>query len=220
MNRVLVSVEGQTEETFVREVLTKHLGAFNVAVQAVIVSTKRAKQGNKFKGGLSSYGQVRNEVRLLLNDTNVVAVTTMYDLYGLPTDFPGYATRPAGNGHIKASYLEQAFQQDIGLMRFFPHLQVHEYEAFLFIDPDRTARLFTERDLTNEIRAIRQAFPTPEDINDDPMTAPSKRILALYPKYEKPLYGTLAVLEVGLDALRKECPHFRIWLEWLEGLGD
>ena len=34
--------------------------------------------------------------------------------------------------------------------------------------------------------------------------------------YEKPLLGTLAVLEIGLDAIRAECPLFRQWLERLE----
>lgn len=219
MKQVLVSVEGQTEETFVREVLSRHLWARNVAIQPVIVSTKRVKQGNKFKGGLLSYDQARNEVQRLLNNTSVVAVTTLYDLYHLPTDFPGYSTRPTGSGQTKAVHLEQAFQQNISSPRFHPYLQVHEFEAFLFVNPERTAALFPERDLSNQIRTIRQAFPTPEDINDNPLTAPSKRILALYPKYDKPLYGTLAVLEVGLDALRAECPHFRTWLEWLESLG-
>ncbi len=219
MKRVLISVEGQTEETFVREVLYKHLLLRNVFVQPVIVSTKRAKQGNKFKGGLLSYEQARNEVRHLCENKAAFAVTTLYDLYHLPVDFPGYATRPAGNGRAKAVYLEQAFQQDINIPSFRPHLQVHEFEAFMFVDPKKTAALFPENDLTRELREIRESFQSPEDINDSPITAPSKRILALYPKYDKPLYGTLAVLEIGLDKLRAECPHFHTWLDWLESLG-
>lgn len=219
MNRVLVSAEGQTEETFVREVLRKHLWNFNVDLNPVVITTHRVKQGLKFKGGVLSYGQTRNEVMRLLQDTNAVAITTLYDLYHLPMDFPGQNTRPASNGRDKALHLEQAFQQDINSLRFHPHLQVHEFEAFLFVAPIRTAELFPERDFTNEIQRIREEFPTPEDINDNPQTAPSKRILELYPNYEKPLYGTLAVLQIGLDLIRGECPHFNSWLTWLEGLG-
>jgi len=219
MNRVLVSAEGQTEETFVREVLRKHLWNFNVDLNPVVITTHRVKQGLKFKGGVLSYGQTQNEVMRLLRDTNAVAVTTLYDLYHLPKDFPGQDTRPTSNGRDKALHLEQAFQQEINSPRFHPHLQVHEFEAFLFVEPIRTAELFPERDLTNEIQRIREKFPTPEDINDNPQTAPSKRILELYPKYEKPLYGTLAVLEIGLDLIRAECPHFDSWVTWLEGLG-
>lgn len=220
MNRVFVSAEGQTEETFVRDVLRPHLRGFNVELQSVVITTRIVKQGNKFKGGLSNYNQARKEIIRLLHDSNVVAVTTLYDLYQLPNDFPGQATCPVGNGRAKALHLEQAFRQDINSPRFYPHLQVHEFEAFLFVDPVRTASLFPEKDLAREIRNIRQSFPTPEDINNDPKTAPSKRIKNLYPNYDKPLYGALAVLEVGLDVIRNECPHFGSWLLWLEGLGN
>ncbi len=219
MNRVLVSAEGQTEETFVREVLRRHLWGFNVELQPVVITTHRVKQGRKFKGGVLSYAQTRSEIERLLGDSSAVAVTTLYDLYHLPTDFPGQRTRPSGNGRNKALHLEDAFQKDIGSPRFRPHLQVHEFEAFLFVDPERTATLFTKKSLAKEIQRIRHEFPTPEDINDNPQTAPSKRIVELYPKYEKPLYGTLAVLEIGLDAIRSECPHFNSWLTWLESLG-
>lgn len=58
---------------------------------------------------------------------------------------------------------------------------------------------------------------SPEEINDSPVTAPSKRVALLVPGYQKPLLGLLAVLEIGLDAIRRECPHFRAWLDTLEG---
>ena len=51
-------------------------------------------------------------------------------------------------------------------------------------------------------------------------TASSKRVRAIIPEYEKPLFGTLAALEIGLDVIRAECPHFRQWLEKLESLAS
>lgn len=219
MKNVLVSVEGQTEETFVQEVLRKHLWNYNLDLCPVVINTRKAKQGNKFKGGLRYYSRARKEIETLLQNRSVTAVTTLYDLYHLPTDFPGQDTCPKSSGRNKALYLEQAFQQDINSSRFHPHLQVHEFEAFLFVDPTRTASLFPDKDIKNELQNIRRAFPTPEDINDDPQTAPSKRILKLYPSYNKPVDGTLSVLEIGLDVIRRECPHFNSWLTWLEGLG-
>ncbi|HNB54727.1 MAG TPA: DUF4276 family protein, partial [Anaerolineales bacterium] len=143
----------------------------------------------------------------------------MYDLYHLPDDFPGFSSRPPQNGLAKALHLEHALIGDIGSPRFRPYLQVHEFEAFLFVNPDKTAEMFPGTNHLPDLRAIRQAFPTPEDINDGPTTAPSKRLLALFPNYEKPLYGTLGALEAGLDAIRDECAHFQEWLTWLEGLG-
>lgn len=220
MNRVLVSVEGQTEETFVQNVLRNYLWNHNVDIQPVILTTHRVKQGPNFKGGILSYSRTRAEIIRLLNDSNASFITTMYDLYQLPQDFPGQDTCPNGAGQAKAQHLENAFQQEICSQRFQPYLQVHEFEAFLFVDPIRTASMFTSRhNLSNQLQLIRQSFPTPEDINDSPITAPSKRILALYPQYEKPLYGTIISLEVGLDAIRAECPHFNDWVTRLEGLG-
>ena len=55
-----------------------------------------------------------------------------------------------------------------------------------------------------------------EEINDSWLTCPSRRVADLVPGYEKPLLGTLAVLEIGLPAIRAECPLFRAWLEHLE----
>ena len=66
------------------------------------------------------------------------------------------------------------------------------------------------------MQAIRDAFESPEDINDSPLTAPSKRIEELYPGYQKTLHGPLALLEIGLPALRRECRHFGGWLTRLE----
>ncbi len=71
-------------------------------------------------------------------------------------------------------------------------------------------------DLSTRFQAIRDQFATPEEINVSPQTAPSKRIINLLPSYEKPLMGTLAVLEIGLDAIRQDCPLFRRWIERLE----
>lgn len=219
MNRVLISVEGQTEETFVREILTRHLWGQNVHPIPVIVATKIVKQGNRFKGGVTAYYKVRNDVQRLLRDTNAVAVTTMYDLYNLPTDFPGYSNRPAGNCYTKAAYLESEFRNEISHPRFKPYLQVHEFEALLFVNPEITARMFPEVNKLPQLIAIKREFNSPEEINDGNTTAPSKRILRLFPNYEKPLYGALVAIDTGLDRIRAECRHFNDWLTWLEGLG-
>jgi hypothetical protein len=40
----------------------------------------------------------------------------------------------------------------------------------------------------------------------------------LKPSYEKPLLGALAALEIGLEKIRAECPHFDGWVRRLESL--
>lgn len=100
--------------------------------------------------------------------------------------------------------------------RFLPYVIMHEFEGLLFSDCTRFARGIGHEELATEFQRIRDDFDTPEEINDSPVTAPSKRVEALVRGYEKPLHGTLAVLEIGLDAIRAECPEFRAWLEYLE----
>jgi hypothetical protein len=87
-----------------------------------------------------------------------------------------------------------------------------------FSDCAAFSRGIGRSDLEVGFRKIRDDFTTPEEINDSPITAPSKRVESLVPGYEKPLLGVLAVLEIGLARIREECPHFDGWLKHLESL--
>jgi hypothetical protein len=57
---------------------------------------------------------------------------------------------------------------------------------------------------------------TPEHINNNPNTAPSKRILKIYPEYNKVLDGYNIAKFIGIDKIRVECRHFDKWLSKLE----
>lgn len=67
---------------------------------------------------------------------------------------------------------------------------------------------------------MRARFSTPEDINDDSETAPSKRIAGTIPHYRKRLHGPEVAERIGLSAIRTECPRFHDWLTRLESLQD
>jgi len=218
MKLIYISVEGETEEGFVRDVLTPHLAQFQLHLIYTLLTTKIADVAKK--GGFPKYDKVKKQVQSLLKIKQAIAVTTMYDLYALPKDFPGVATKPNGTGHDKVKYLEQAFEKDISDSRFHPYLQLHEFEAFLFVNPEITAQeLSLAKVEAGKLAAIRRKFNSPEDINDDPTTRPSARILTLKPSYEKPIEGVIVTTTVGLEAIRQSCPHFNEWLTWLESLG-
>jgi len=93
-------------------------------------------------------------------------------------------------------------------VRFLPYIQLHEYEGLLFSDAQAFASGIAQPHLVQQFEAVRNDFPTPEDINDHPDTAPSKRVLRIYPKYRKVLDGTLAAKAVGVDRMRQEMPTF------------
>ncbi len=218
MKRVLILVEGQTEETFIRDVLQTHLLSRNLFLQPVLATTKVVKSGSNFRGGLTSYGKTRKQILNLLGDTAAVAITSMFDLYGLPVDFPGYQSRPSTDGYAKVRHLETALGQDINHPRFKPYLQLHEFEAFLFVNLEETAARLPGTNILAELIEIKAAFSSPEEINDHPVTAPSKRLLKLFAGYQKTLHGSLIVKNLGLDQIRQTCRHFNQWLTWLEGL--
>ena len=102
--------------------------------------------------------------------------------------------------------------------RFVPYVMMHEFEAMLFSDCDAFARGIGSPHLAPRFQAIRDGFASPEEIDDSPVTAPSKRIATLVPAYQKPTQGLLAIQQIGLATIRAQCPHFRAWLERLESL--
>lgn len=100
--------------------------------------------------------------------------------------------------------------------RFVPFVLMHEFEALLFSDCDRFANAIGQGDVADILQAVRAQFATPEEIDDSPETAPSKRIKEIVPGYDKPFMGNLAILEIGLATIRSECRHFDEWLARLE----
>lgn len=218
MKRLLVLVEGQTEETFVRDVLTPHLATFGIHPTAVVLKTKRVKAGGAFRGGVTSTPQVLGDIRRLLGDSAAVGVTTILDYYGLPDDFPGMATRPAGAPAARVAHVEEALAAGFPARSFVPHLVLHEYEAWIFAAPAACAWVFDDPELPGKLAAIATANGGPERIDEGPATAPSKRLLGVCPGYRKTLHGPMAVGASGLGAVRSACPHADAWLRRLEGL--
>ena len=218
VRKVLVYVEGQTEETFVKRVLVPHLNPMGIALIPILAKTKRTKAGSQFKGGITSYEKTRREILRLLGDTSAALVTTMIDLYGLPKEFPGRDALPAGTCYERVARLEQEFGADIGLRRFQPYLQLHEFEAVVFVAPPEVARVFPVPDKHAELAAICAQFASPEEIDDGEATAPSKRLRALFPGYQKALHSPLIAQRTGLAAIREQCRHFDEWLIRVEHL--
>lgn len=141
----------------------------------------------------------------------------MWDYYGLPTDFPGRKSQVSRDIYNTISAIENAFQIDINESNFIPNLIVHEFEGLLFSDLSAFSSLTSEKTIT-ELREQAEKFLSPEHINDNRETAPSKRILKHFPKYQKVFHGPLISSKIGMDTIRKKCRHFNNWLEILEVL--
>jgi hypothetical protein len=61
-------------------------------------------------------------------------------------------------------------------------------------------------------------FNNPEEINDEPNSPPSNRIQALKNDYRKVAMGKTVSKAIGIQTIRKQCPHFNSWLNKLENL--
>jgi len=123
----------------------------------------------------------------------------------------------------RISFLEDTFARDIGDPRFIPYLQLHEYEAYLFSDPTAFRLFYEDQEAQISIlTSIADSCDTPELINDDPNSAPSKRIIKQFPRYQgaKPVQGTQIAELIGLEGIRSKCPHFSTWVSKLEQLGE
>jgi len=221
MTRVHVVVEGLSERSFVNNVLAPALLRHEVYLNPIVVGVPG------HKGGRVNYARVQKDILLKLKQARSAYCSTMLDFYGLGKGFPGTPLPPNLSNLDKVTRIEQAVKQDIIAqapdlrpdVRFLPYLQLHEYEGLLFSDPAAFAQGINVSNLASQFQSIRKSFPTPEDIDDNPNTAPSKRVLRLCPSYRKVLNGTQAARAVGIDTMRRECPHFRDWLTRLEQLG-
>ena len=222
---LIVHVEGQTEESFVGELLAPHLHGFGV-------STIRAGFIGGMRGGITSWTVARQDIVNHLQQDGECVATTMVDYYGLPDDGPrAWPERSRASTlpfATKARTIENALSASVGavmgpdfdLNRFVPYVMMHEFEALLFSDCEAFARGIGRPELGAALQQIRDDFESPEGIDDSPQTAPSKRVEALVPGYQKPFMGTLAALEIGLATMRAECGHFGDWLNRLEQLPE
>ena len=231
MSRLLLHVEGQTEETFVREVLEPYLcGRGYHAVRPRLLGNARHRAR---RGGIRSWEAVCGDITGCLKEDAATFATTMVDYYGLPRTgrraWPGRARASTVRLDERAGVVERALLAEVRRhmgagfdpRRFVPYVMMHEFEALLFSDCEGFARGIGRPELRGSLQAIRDAFGNPEEIDDAPETAPSKRVGSLVPGYDKPTQGILAALEIGLGRMRRECPHFGTWLVRLEALaGD
>lgn len=226
MARLPIHVEGETEETFVNEVLRPHPYRHGYAnVGARLIGNARLRDR---RGGIRAWSTVRKDIlRHLKADPDCLA-TTMVDYYAMPQigfkAWPGRAVAGSLPFAQKVATVESALYEDIrnelgkrfNPARFIPFVVIHEFEGLLFSDCVLFSQGIGRPDLADAFQAVRDEFASPEEINDSPVTAPSKRVEGLVQGYQKPLLGTLAVLEIGLANIRRECPHFREWLSRLE----
>lgn len=201
--RLAIVVEGRTEEEFVKELLRSELQVQGIEAIPVLL-----------KGNVSIDRVVSNMSRLAWNFDSV---TSLVDCYG----FKGRNDRsPEVIQSIIDAEVGERIKRTYDQSRVFSYVQKYEFEALLFSNTGVLDRLYGgTRQYGIELERVRSKFHSPEDINDDPRTTPSRRLCRIISEYNKVVDGPLIAMETGLTTMRSECARFDEWISRLEALG-
>ena len=209
MDRLVFIVEGDSEIVLVQNLIVPYFigKGVNIAMHGQTIITNRKQHK---KGSVGSYGKFKNEVNRTLAQGNVI-VTTLIDFFRIPTDFPSFTT---DSSYI--SKIEEAVHADFdNHPNFIPYIQLHELEALMFSDIAGFDLVIDDQNSLDKIKEIIKDYPNPEDINNSPETAPSKRLEKIY-NYDKTGDGEMIFGMIGIESILEKCPRYANWLKVLE----
>lgn len=226
VNELVVLVEGETEQTFVRDQLAAHLALHNINAWGVLPGRHRNR------GGVKKWQVARQDVIRTLKEGRYCS--TMFDYYAMPAGWPGRARavkRPWGE---RATLVEEAIHVDVTEAMggsfdpryFLPYVQLHEFEALAFADVGLLTSVvaplshFSSARLEQQFAHILDEAGHPEAINDGRETCPSRRITGVVKAYRKRVHGPIVTKRIGIELLRTRCSHFGEWLIRLEKIGE
>ncbi|MCY4223810.1 MAG: DUF4276 family protein [Bacteroidetes bacterium] len=171
------------------------------------------------KGGLNKFGHAYREIHRCIMEDKTALCTTMFDLYQIPEDFPGYQqSSKIIDPYERVDTLEKWLAEKIDNRRFIPYIQIYEFETLLFSDIQKLQMQHPDFiDQINKLAETTSTFKSPELINDGKLTAPSKRIIQSVPEcpFYKQSYGPVTAERIGMPVLLSKCRHFREWIERL-----
>jgi hypothetical protein len=181
VTRLIIAVEGRTEDNFVRSSLRDHLWGFGLASSSTIVGkAKAAARGNSGRGvrGGGCYADWEKDIRNCLKDnpSRDFRLTTLLDLYGLPADFPMRNRIASDQSQAdRCDRLQKVLEDKINDWRFIPYIQLHEFEALVMACLPFLESLYDNHEQLNGLAClqIEVASLQPEEINDSMDTAVS-----------------------------------------------
>lgn len=208
--RLYIIVEGQTEQGFVFDLIAPFFLKYGIYVYPVLIQTSKGH-----KGGFVNYQHLRNDInRLLKSQGQDIIVTTFVDFFRCP-ELPDKDSWGNISDHrMQVGEMEAAIKKDIDDKRFYPYIQLHEFETVLF-SSEKGFKTYYDDSINHKIQEIIRLYPNPEDINSTPEGAPSKRILKIIPDFDKVTNGIIIALEIGMETIMETCPRFRNWVNTL-----
>jgi Domain of unknown function (DUF4276) len=120
--------------------LVKHFAQMGIFVSARRILT--GWDGANKKPAKGGFGRIPKYSNWMESDRRKPDTwyTTFVDLYAFPKD-PGSryskTIQEIGDPYLKIEMLEHAIGLDINRDTFIPYVQLNEFEAFLWVEPDR-----------------------------------------------------------------------------------
>jgi Domain of unknown function (DUF4276) len=214
MAHILLIVEGQTEEQFYKRLVQNEFrnedGTFRHYFQVVVMPSKKNIYSRSHKGGAIGYEVCTDNIKRFLRQASHCDLTLLVlDYYGLHDSFKSHLSNEHQTLEQKILVIQSRLEAEIGVPRFKFRLQVHEFEAYLFSDPEKVTSHFQEAAKLATLREILANFNgDPERINDDPATAPSKRLKIVFPNFGKTTDGIAIAEKTGISTIRQHCQWF------------
>lgn len=216
---IVAIVEGRTEQIFIQDMVDPYLASKGIYITPILIS----KPGQK--GGDVKFARARNDIGLHLKQRKDTFLTLFVDYYGIKGDWPGLKdAKNRSLPHEKAKAINNATKDQVNELfadydaerRFIPYVCVHEFEALLFSEPTILAdQLHVPQKLIDNILS---ECKEPENIDDYPDSAPSKRLAMLSDRFKKTATGIAVARAIGLTKIRTQCPLFDAWLMEIENL--
>lgn len=218
MIRVIIICEGETEKQFCKDILSPYFIPKGIQIQPPLIK--------KSMGGIVKWSELKKQVESHLKSDTTAYVTTFIDYYGLykKYKFPNWDEAEAEPNKVKRmEILEKGMYdgiEDALRYRFFPNIQLHEFEGLLFNDIDVFHQQIPKNELVglDELKQTFARYDNPEMINNNKETSPSHRLERIILGYDKVIYGNILAEAIGLEKMRAKSPRFNLWLKCLEGL--
>lgn len=194
---ISVVCEGSTEVEIIKVLNKSYFASKAIFLKRVELEKKLSMNGNVSIDRLVWH----------INHAPYPVVTTFVDYYGFKI-----------KRGTDACQIENALKSKISNPHFIPYLQIHETEALCFANKDILCETMNADDKQKgKIDTIISEFHDhPEEINNNPRSAPSKRLENIFTGYQKILDGKRIIQAMPLSDMISKCPHFAKWLNDIE----
>ena len=194
---VSVVCEGQTEVDFIKCLNEKYFNPKEISLKPVSYNKSTSMNGNVSVDRIVQY----------IKKAKHPIVTTFVDYYG----FKHQSSR-------SVTQIEEEIKEKANKEFLIPYLQMHEIEALWFSDIKEVKNPNDSQ--VDMLMKIIDEYPNPEDINNSPQTAPSKRLESIFPDYQKVLDGKLISNKLSIPKIQEKCPRFSKWLKDIEDMAN